>query len=67
MAFSCNHAEGTVIEVVLRFANEDGVIDMTNRETLDIETRSLTFKRAANGGIGELQHQFAFVTAVVAS
>ena len=55
-----------VIDVVLRFANENGVIDTADPETIEKETRSLTFKRAADGGIGELTHRFAFVTAVVA-
>jgi hypothetical protein len=53
------------VEVVLRLPNEDGMIDTTDRETLETETRELIYERDADGGIGELKHRSAFVTWVV--
>jgi hypothetical protein len=54
-----------ILEVVLRFPDEDGTVDATGRETLETETRALTFVRTADGGIGELEHRMSFVTWVV--
>jgi hypothetical protein len=54
------------VEVVLRFPDENGIIDTTDCGTLEKEARSgLLFKRATDGGIGELAHPLAFVTWVV--
>jgi len=44
------------IEVVLRIPDQSGIIDTTDRETLETETRLLIFKRDAKRGIGELTH-----------
>src|SRR5262245_6731225 len=57
-------ADGT-IEVVLRIPNENGMVDTADRDTLETETRFLTFERDAKKGIGELRHRLAFVTWVV--
>lgn len=54
-----------MIEVVLRFHDENGIVDATGLKLLETETRSLIFKRAPDGGIGELKHRLAFVTWVV--
>jgi len=52
------------IEVVLRFPDENGIVDATGRETLEREKGPI-FKRDSNGGIGEVKHRFAFATPVV--
>jgi hypothetical protein len=65
MAFHDYLAEGTAVEVVLRFPGEDGVIGMTDSRTLAAEKEFLHFKRDADGGIGELAHRYARVTWVV--
>jgi hypothetical protein len=41
------------------------MIDATDLETLETETRELIFERDVQGGIGELKHRWAFVTWVV--
>jgi len=53
-----------MVEVVLRFPDENGIVDATGRHTLETE-KGLIFGRDADGGIGELKHRFAFVTSVV--
>jgi hypothetical protein len=52
-------------EVVLRFPDEHGVVDMTDVETLKAHKSFVTFRRDARGSIGERAHRFAFVTQVV--
>jgi hypothetical protein len=52
-------------EVVLRFSDEQGVVDMTDVEALDAHKSFVTFTRDASGGIGERAHRFAFITQVV--
>jgi hypothetical protein len=53
------------VAVVLRFPDQNGAIDTTDREILERETLALTVRRSADGGIGELAHPLARVTWVV--
>lgn len=53
------------VEVVLRFPDDHGVVDMTPLGTLEAHKHDLIFKRDADRGIGEPAHRSAFVTSVV--
>jgi len=53
------------VEVVLRFSDQDGAIDITDCETVAERGRDPIFGRSEAGGIGERKYRSAFATEVV--